>query len=362
MNISPFPIRVQVGAEFQSQSGLIFDSTKYCIDNCNGFNCRKEYEDLVFVKNKPHFKECHKGFLICSFVIHQRQYVIHGMIDARSKDKNKRIFDKKYIGTNTIGREKISKFIETYTALDKTYFKNMLKKTNELIFPYHDIKRLVGTIVSNIEIYAKRTNPTMNLDTAVYSLDEKLKSIFVTSKLIDSYTSVVDALSSPESLKSGTSRMRRVYNAFHKMAQILESKAISKKLNIKFNGSDFTEIPAYTSLDLLPFIILDNAIKYSSEINDIIIYFKKDGSDLIVQVENTGCIITDEDKGMIFKRLNRGKFSSSFSSEGSGIGLYLAKVIAEHHNAVIEVESAPLSYQHRGIEIAVNIFTIRFKI
>lgn len=189
-----------------------------------------------------------------------------------------------------------------------------------------------------------------------------MKSVFYTSKLIDSYTSLVDAFANPEILKNGNTRMRTVYRSFDKIAKILNAKAYSKKVQLKFFGFDYTEIPAYSSLDLLPFILIDNAIKYSSEEYDVEIHFSKTTDELIVSIANTGCYIRDDEIEKIFKKYVRGASASVFASEGSGIGLYLAKEIARHHNAQINVKSIPVSYQQRGVDIAVNTFSVHFKI
>lgn len=346
--------------DLHSEDGIIFNSPNYCKQNCNKYSCKKEYESLIF-EETPTFKMCHKGFIICSYKIHRTEYVIHGMIDTTQKEKNKKIFQKEYF-QNLIELKKILKFIENFTAVDKSYYKNLAEKIRKHIYPYHDIKRLIGTIVANIEKFAKHQNPNSPLSDAVEKLDDQLKTILITTQLIDSYTTIVDAFSNPDTLKSGKDRKRAVYKSFDKITRILSSKAKAKKLEFKFYGTDFTEIYAYDSLDLLPFILLDNAIKYSLENNEISLYFSKTEKALKVSIENIGCYITEDEKEYIFKKFNRGKYASNFSSEGSGVGLNLAIKIAEHHNAKIEVSSEEISVIQHNSPIAKNVISVIFNL
>lgn len=72
-------------------------------------------------------------------------------------------------------------------------------------------------------------------------------------------------------------------------------------------------------------ILLDNAIKYSSEKGMIKISLKKEGNTNIITVYNTGSEIPPEDADKLFDRFFRGEDSRSRNSGGSGLGLAIAK-------------------------------------
>jgi signal transduction histidine kinase len=71
---------------------------------------------------------------------------------------------------------------------------------------------------------------------------------------------------------------------------------------------------------------------------------------------------------MILKRLAffekgyRGEWSKKIHHEGLGIGLYIAKIVAEAHNLEIKVRSLPKHYQREGIPMHANIFSIKLLI
>ena len=84
--------------------------------------------------------------------------------------------------------------------------------------------------------------------------------------------------------------------------------------------------------------LVSNAIKYNRENGRITISLKRDTNCLSLAVSDTGRGITPEDQEHLFERFYRIPGSEN-QSEGSGLGLSIAKKIAEEHNGRIEVAS-----------------------
>jgi signal transduction histidine kinase len=85
-------------------------------------------------------------------------------------------------------------------------------------------------------------------------------------------------------------------------------------------------------------ILIDNAIKYARPGSEICIYSKltKSGQPCIV-IENEGIGICDEERDEIFKKYIRGEMAVKQKTEGSGIGLYLAREIMNLNNGEIRL-------------------------
>ncbi len=85
-------------------------------------------------------------------------------------------------------------------------------------------------------------------------------------------------------------------------------------------------------------ILIDNAIKYSTK--DIEVKLRREGGKIIaLSVFNTGSNIPDKDSNMVFERFYSGENSHSRESAGSGLGLSIAKGIADANKWKIEAES-----------------------
>ena len=89
----------------------------------------------------------------------------------------------------------------------------------------------------------------------------------------------------------------------------------------------------YSVLDNL----LSNAIKYSPINSTVTVSAHKEGSRYIVRVRDAGIGIPKEDQPYIFNNFYRAHNTKEI--QGTGIGLYLVKVIMEAHGGVVAFES-----------------------
>lgn len=96
-------------------------------------------------------------------------------------------------------------------------------------------------------------------------------------------------------------------------------------------------------LKQLAIILLDNAIKNTTENGDIYFSLKKDvaKNKLIFSVTNTGPGIPVEHHHKIFERFYRVDPSRARETGGYGLGLSIAKSIVTQHSGNIEVQSSP---------------------
>lgn len=87
-------------------------------------------------------------------------------------------------------------------------------------------------------------------------------------------------------------------------------------------------------------ILLDNAIKYTSTGGSIAVRVTEDASEMAITVEDTGVGIPSEDLPFIFDRFWRADKVRSRDAGGAGLGLAIAREIAERHRAKLAVESS----------------------
>lgn len=132
-----------------------------------------------------------------------------------------------------------------------------------------------------------------------------------------------------------------------KMSEVVEKvlfqfqkSADSRNIKIFREEEDFEMEVNEISLTELLSILLDNAIKYSHKEGKIVIRTKQEGKYGIIEIQDFGVGIKEEEIPYIFNRFYRADSSRSKSEiNGYGLGLSIAKNIVELHNGKIFVNS-----------------------
>ena len=85
--------------------------------------------------------------------------------------------------------------------------------------------------------------------------------------------------------------------------------------------------------------LVDNAVKYSEEEGEITVNVFHRGDNIVIQVVDRGVGINEEDMKKIFDKFYRGENVANLGTGGTGLGLTLAKAVAEAHGGDIQVRS-----------------------
>ena len=103
--------------------------------------------------------------------------------------------------------------------------------------------------------------------------------------------------------------------------------------NISFNGDE-------DKIKQLINILLDNALKYSSDNGKILVSLSTDKQNKVcIDISNSSDTIPKEKLDKIFDRFYRIDDSRNRKTGGSGLGLNIAKTIVENHHGTISVKS-----------------------
>ncbi|MGG0453016.1 ATP-binding protein [Priestia megaterium] len=139
--------------------------------------------------------------------------------------------------------------------------------------------------------------------------------------------------------------------AVQKVMESVETLAISKHIDLQLDTPENLVVTGdQERLTQLIYILLDNAIKYTTPHGNVNIQVVQHGSECILKVRDTGVGIHPDEKDRIFDRFYRADKSRSRQMGGHGLGLAIAKWIVETHKGKIDVESE----QEKG-----STFTVR---
>lgn len=83
--------------------------------------------------------------------------------------------------------------------------------------------------------------------------------------------------------------------------------------------------------------ILSNAFRYSPPESEVRILLEQEQEDVCLAVENTGVMILDDEIPKLFQPFTRREESRSRETGGSGLGLYLVKMILELHQITFDM-------------------------
>ena len=76
--------------------------------------------------------------------------------------------------------------------------------------------------------------------------------------------------------------------------------------------------------------MIDNAIKFTS-VGGIILKVRENNSHAEICIKDTGIGIAPDEIPKLFQKFHRGTSIQTFTYEGSGLGLYITKLIIEAH-------------------------------
>lgn len=124
----------------------------------------------------------------------------------------------------------------------------------------------------------------------------------------------------------------------------MNSQARDKNISIEFKNKIQNLPEVYIDPDSMRSAIqniVDNAIKYTATNGKIIIDIEEAGDKLQVSVADNGIGIPEGEKNYIFDRFFRAQNAVKYQTNGSGLGLYISKMVVEKNGGRIWFESEP---------------------
>lgn len=129
----------------------------------------------------------------------------------------------------------------------------------------------------------------------------------------------------------------------------IKPQAKAKQIEISLKGDPIKVKGDHDSLVQLIVIFLDNSIKYSERKTNIEVSISPRAGQSSVSIVDHGQGIAAQDLEHVFERFYRAD-SARTAKSGFGLGLSIAKLIADVHKAVINITSSP----GRGTQVSIT--------
>ncbi|MBI4650991.1 sensor histidine kinase [Candidatus Desantisbacteria bacterium] len=337
------PYITDLGNNQLPSDGLLLKTYKFC--NKNRKKCNVFYKNAIL---KDGYKICPYGFstfttTFCNNKIIFTSMRIKGHFNKRKlKDK----IDNDMF-TQELSVEQFENFLDVNEnalalKLQKIDAEKKLKENIDFVEAImHEIRKLNREIKSQseeINIHISKENYNKLENTELEFLKDLTANIFSTSSLVSIRLDAYDFIFNPMSVTMQTKTPMGIYKKFDKVKHCLDNRCRIDRKKIKIIGNSTTELYGFPILDLLPFVILDNAIKYSPRDNDITVEFIKKYNSEKIEIKNIGPKIEISEIDNIFLRNVRGKYVKE-KFGWTGIGLFFAKKVCEIHNMSITAYS-----------------------
>ena len=230
--------------------------------------------------------------------------------------------------------DEVGRLAETFDEmLDK--LENSIKKERQFASDAsHELRTPIAIITAQTEEALAGRHGVKEYREAIETIrDESKKMSHIISQLLMIYRSDEGGYKFNFEILNLNVIIEDIVNEFQEVAN-------EKDLVISFKSADEIKIRADQTLLTRLFInIIDNAVKYTQKGGKIIVSLSKTSNYSIITIEDNGIGISENDIPFIFDRLYQ--VDKSREDRGNGLGLAIAKWIAELHKGEISAESKP---------------------
>lgn len=324
----------------------------FCAQKCKSRECvnfRRAGQELV----------CENGLTYYQLNISGRHAVVYGVV---GEDRTEFLKKSKEFRNQSKGRSVRIADIVAWASVIKRAFGTADKIESEAIaqalHPLHDTIKWAEQIYGIVEKLLtgdQRNGIEESLDQA----PREMKTLFKASQMLVGTFETLTIYTNPESASFGKKRPVELYKLLHKLTIILNTvEAADANKFIVLSGRGYNKYYLYESFSLLPMALIQNAVKYS-QAREVEVKVDEDGKGATVSITSVGPEIDSEEMKSIFNRGTRGKWARLLHHQGMGVGLYVAKIVADAHHMDIKVNSESLGYSSGSIPQAKNEFSFR---
>lgn len=189
---------------------------------------------------------------------------------------------------------------------------------------FHEIKPLNAEIKAAINRIRSSLGKTSDTDKeAVQKALEQLKNIESAAKLISFRMDQRDVLLNPLILSQAQNEEISVRREIDRIHRLFGTTLKKNSTSMKYSLEDKRFIKTKSAFNLVLFVLIENAIKFSPASADQEIWVKDQDVEgkYIITISSVGPLIELDERVRIFEAFTRGKHAKE---EGTGIGLFLA--------------------------------------
>lgn len=216
---------------------------------------------------------------------------------------------------------------------------------------YHEMANLSPLLIrSSAIILSSVSEEKDSID--ISNIDYHTQVISELVEIMNAHISFVTIDMNPEFYGLQQPIPLNMHGTIYRVTQIFKGKAKNKGIKIKMNKEQ--DIPHLTTLPIakvLPYIILDNAVKYSPSYSQVNITFLKGVDSMSIEFDSSGPKLLENESKKIFERGYRGTKAENINELGRGLGLYYLSRICSICNIEYSIKvNSEKTYFFEGVE------------
>lgn len=147
-----------------------------------------------------------------------------------------------------------------------------------------------------------------------------------------------------------------VYSRVDKVIRCFKPDARHKNVEINLSGNSYRLAKGPNILDIVPYTLIENAIKYSPKNSVITVKVQDMDAETEVSVTSLGPIFSDGEKAKIFERGFRGANAKNIRQNGTGLGLSVASEVIATFTGGLSVKQSDENCVIDGVPYASTTF------
>ena len=299
----------------------------------------KDYDEGNFI--------CYKGFNCILHQLKDEKIIFNGLIfeDNKAVKRGTREARTKYI----FNRTDITDSIDDLKNISECIDDGIKSNIRERFSLFHDVRSSYAIAFSHVESLILE-NKGNSIYEKLQNSEQHIVDLYDSLDLVNSQLELIDIMVNPSAIVQGTKRNINLFKLVDKLRKLYAIKAQKRELTIFVRSSKTIPYGQYhDGIKLIPIILLENAIKYSDESNQIHETFSiaQDGR-VSFEVSSYGLLIPDDEHRIIFDNQVRGSNTKRYTEEGIGMGLFIASNILAKHSGCIAYSSEVKGYGAYG--------------
>jgi heavy metal sensor kinase len=199
----------------------------------------------------------------------------------------------------------------------------------------HELRTPISLLRTEIDVALFRPRSADEYRETLMRLNEEAVRM---TNLVENLLSVARADGGAEAMSVAPIEVHALFQSVHRTWAPAMQRAMLE-FCIEASSAELTLLGDANGLQRLLSILLENAAKFTPAGGSVTLAAAQSGSRVVLSVRDTGVGISEEDIPRIFDRFFRAAQTSNLTPRGSGLGLALAKWIAERHGTQLTVES-----------------------